>query len=313
MDVTYDLLLDPLYNPLFPSIGELTEYVTELYNESNNITFEWATNEVVINSLGYIRVGLVADVVRRYKIYKHPQDKVKQCRCFREYCEKILGKTEWYVNKIIDAAKTALALIKNGCPLEKLPTCEFQMRPLAKIFLQASKAWDKFWDVEQCDMSDDAEPPPNPNQILVDKWQQVIDSVPPHRITGNKIAEIVEDNPQPPAKRKIEVRTVTREQWERMAREAGMTPDDYLEAILKGEIQISSDTEKEPDPEQEQVWLEDVNNLVEEYDKGSSTKTTETDSPDNGERTVGDDVSCRYLSRRSSKTTARKLRHRRRT
>lgn len=290
MDVTNNLLPDPLYHPLFPSIDSLIEYAKELHYESNAITFEWATHEIRNHSLGYIRVGLVADVVRRYKIYQHPQDSSKQCRCFREYCEKILGKTEWYVNKIIDAAKAALALINSGYPLEKLPTCEYQARPLAKIFKEATKTWNNFWNVEQGNMPDNGEtPPPEPHQIVADKWQQVIDQIPPHRISGEKVAEILEDKPQPPAKQKVYMRTSTREKLERAAREAGMTPDDYLEALLDSNLDnnLESDAVEEPTAEQIETWSEDVKELVEQHEQ-SSAETIATNLPHDGERIVGD-------------------------
>ena len=290
MDVTNNLLPDPLSHPLFPSIDSLIEYAKELDYESNAITFEWATHEIRNHSLGYIRVGLVADVVRRYKIYQHPQDSSKQCRCFREYCEKILGKTEWYVNKIIDAAKAALALINSGCPLEKLPTCEYQARPLAKIFKEATKTWNNFWNVEQANMpDDDAISPVEPSQIVAEKWQQVIDQLPPHQISGEKVAEILEDKSKPLAKRKVYMRTSTREKLERAAREAGMTPDDYLDALLDSNLDnnLDADAVEEPTAEQIETWSDDVKELVEQHER-SSTGTITKNSPHDGERIIGD-------------------------
>ncbi|WP_226594896.1 hypothetical protein [Microseira wollei] len=40
--------------------------------------------------------------------------------------------------------------------------------------------------------------------MLVEKWEKVISNLPTHHITGNKIAALVEDNPQPPKKQKVD-------------------------------------------------------------------------------------------------------------
>jgi hypothetical protein len=42
-----------------------------------------------------------------------------------------------------------------------------------------------------------------PIQVLKNAWQKVIDSIPHHQITGNKVAEILDENPQSHRKYKL--------------------------------------------------------------------------------------------------------------
>jgi hypothetical protein len=39
--------------------------------------------------------------------------------------------------------------------------------------------------------------------VLKNAWQKVIDSIPHHQITGNKVAEILDENPQSHRKYKL--------------------------------------------------------------------------------------------------------------
>lgn len=170
LDITFDLLPDPLYHPLPPSIDDVLTYEKELEEEGNNISFKWADHEIKNHLLSYVRVGLVAYRVKLYRLYRHSQQKFKT---FQEYCEKGLGKSSWVVNKLIKAANVTLELAKAG--FTQLPQCEAQARPLTKFT----------------------------GDTLTQKWQEVIDSTPPHRITATHVSAIVDDEPQNPKQGKV--------------------------------------------------------------------------------------------------------------
>jgi len=143
-----------------------------------------------------VRVGLVADCVRQYKLYEKFEDAKRNCQTFAESCRKIIGKSEWYVNKIIAAAKICLKLIKLGFQEPQLPDCEYQARPLVRAYQKADQVYQVARKKYGTAIDDGAVPegveiPPTPDEVLVKNWNKVISSLPTHHITGNKIAEIL--------------------------------------------------------------------------------------------------------------------------
>lgn len=297
--------------------NNLMNFICDTYNANSLIDIYDATVLIKEHIMGYIKAGVLADRVRKFRLYENFTTGFEKCASFSAYCRRYLGKSEWYVNKIINAAKVALKLITMGFPVTQLPDNECQARPLVKVYQKAVEETLKFKQSFKDFLTPEGkiEPPPNPDELLKNKWQKVLTTVPPGHVTGDKISEIVEDNPQPPAKQKVHVRSATREKWERLAREAGMTPDDYLEALLNKTLDNNTSAEvQEPTAEQEQAWLEDVSNLVEEHDsrERSSTATVETNSPDDGERIVNNDDGNRNFSRNVSKTNKPTARRRRR-
>jgi hypothetical protein len=235
-----------------PSIDSLLEYADTLYLHYDRVDPEWATEEIRSYLLSYVRVGLVADCVRQYRLYEKFEDASRICQTFAEYCQKIIGKSEWYVNKIIDAAKICLKLIKLGFQSPQVPVCEYQDRPLVRVYQKAAIVYEaakkKYGTaIDDGYVPEGIEVPPTPDEVLVKSWNKVISNLPTHHITGNKIAEIVEENPDPPKKQKVYIRTSQGEKWERAALEAGMTPDDYLEALLDGKLDAETEVEAQPD------------------------------------------------------------------
>ena len=233
MDITCDLLPDPRYHPLPPSVDDLLTFAEELDYEGRSITFEWAHNEIKNHLLSYVRVGLIAAKVKLYRTWRHASQKFKD---FKDYCEKGLGKSRWYVNRMIEAARVTLELMKAG--FTELPQHESQARHLVKF----------------------------QGEQLCEKWEEVLNSVPTHRITAAKIAEIVDDNP-PKTKQRVNVRTTTWEKLKRAALDAGMSPEDYLDNLLDGTLDNSDEdqpSEPLPDNAVAPITIEQINRWVED-------------------------------------------------
>ena len=114
-DITEQILAettpDPLYHPLPPTvegtlseyrdnvaeeIAQLLSYEQDLVDNDTYLTIEWATNEMKEHQMSWVRMGLVADRVRRYRLYRpHFPD-------WKTYCQEVLGKQNWQINKIIN-------------------------------------------------------------------------------------------------------------------------------------------------------------------------------------------------------------------
>jgi len=252
MDITSDILPDSLYYPLPPSVSDVLTYASELEEEGNNINFKWADYEIKNHLLSYVKVGLVAQRVRFYRLWRHAQENFKN---FKEYCEKGLGKSYWVIKKIIEAARVTLELAQAG--FTQLPQYEAQARPLTKFT----------------------------GDTLIEKWQEVISSAPAHRITATYVSEIVDGEPQNPKKR-ISLNKDVYDELVEKARTAGKKPDELLRELLgnydptddydyepetQTEIVVEDEPEKTEEPEnpltQKELenWLLDMKNLLAEH------------------------------------------------
>jgi macrodomain Ter protein organizer (MatP/YcbG family) len=207
MDITFDLLPDPHYHPLPPSFEEIVSYISELDAEGNNITFEWADNEIKNHLMSFVRVGIVAYKVKLYRLYR------EKFKTFQDYCERGLGKTSWAINRIIEAAKITLRLAKAG--FKQLPQNEAQARPLTKF----------------------------DEETVIQKWQEVLNSAPVHRITATHIENVVDgekDNP----KTRLTLNKSVYQKLKRKAKKFGKTIDELLDELL------GDDFEDEPQPDE---------------------------------------------------------------
>ena len=226
-----EYLIDGEY---FPEM-ELVEYDDNLDYEGNHITYEWATNEILGHQMNWVRVGLVADRVRRYRIYKH------KFPDWKTYCQKVLGKNNWQINKIIKAALAVMELIRHGFPI--LPTCISQAEKL----------------LDCCKKS---------GALLVDAWESVLEEVPlAHLMTANRIGEALGF----PVDYSNKIPKRYRQKIKELADRDGMTIDEKLEEW------IEADSEPEPEPEPEateeeelnvtdQLWYREMVELVREHD-----------------------------------------------
>jgi hypothetical protein len=200
-------LPNPRYYPIVPSVEDIVTYAEDLDYEGHTITFEWAHGEMKNELLSFVRLGLIAQKVKRYKIYTRAKERF---RTFREYCEKCLGKSVWHINRVIDAAKVTLALAQAGFTI--LPNCESQARPLVKFA----------------------------GEDLIEKWQQVIDNIPKHRITASSVAAIVGDSEQ---KKQIRVSGVLYSKLALKAALVGLSVEELLEQLVD-----SSNLEEDLEP-----------------------------------------------------------------
>ena len=197
---------DPLYNPLLPSVEELLVYDQELEDECPWITFEWATYEIKNHLLNWVRVGLVAEKMRYLKLWR------EKFTSFADYCQQALGKSHWQISRIIKAARVTILLARAG--FSTLPTCEAQASKLVKFL-------------------------PDP-QLLVEKWREVLRSVPKHLITANAIGEAFGEEPP---KEKISLSKQLKGKLKRKALELGVSVEELLEDFLGQQDQVEEEVE----------------------------------------------------------------------
>jgi len=191
--------------------------------------------------MGWVRMGLVADRVRRYRLYR------PHFPNWQTYCQEVLGKNNWQVNKIINCALAVMAIIDEGYDL--IPTCISQAERL----------------IACCKKS---------GQLLVEAWETVAQEVPKaYLLTANRISEAlgfrVDHGNQIPKRLRDRLRAV--------ADRDGMTIEEKMEEFLHldGEESTTNENEEElyeTDEEleelkaKERAWREDMNQLVQEHD-----------------------------------------------
>lgn len=119
--------VDPLYQ--IENISD-ADHVQNLIEEAarleSQIAGDFDLDELVgkieINTLGYVKNGLIAFKIKSLRLYK------QTCRTFKQFCEEHLRLSTWQVNRNIRAAKVVMELVAYG--FEVLPQCEAQCRAL---------------------------------------------------------------------------------------------------------------------------------------------------------------------------------------
>ena len=203
MDITPDFL-DNWCEPPESEYEPLLQFQSEIFDEVPHNDIGILTQRIKRSFLDYVRQGIMLDAVRRHRLYK------QKYKDFADYCNNALGRSYFYCQKIIQAAKICLDLIKSKFRI--LPTSVAQALPLLKF----AKV-DAYGNCE-----------------LGDKWQTVLDGFPAQLITAAKIQETLDENPEDRAKQ-VRVSGKAYELLKQKAAAAGMAVSKYLELLIGGE------------------------------------------------------------------------------
>ncbi|WP_373479045.1 hypothetical protein [Geminocystis sp.] len=218
----------------YKSILEECYYVNE---EGKYNQLEQITNSIKYNRISYIKLGIQLYQVKYYRLYKN------RYKSFKEYCEKAVHYQIWRANQVIDSASIAIKLIKAGFNI--IPQNEAQARLLIKLS----------------------------EEELVQKWQEVLDTYEPHKITANRI-EMIIFGEQNLKKGTLKLPIQVIREIEVKAIENGMTAGDLITKIIAGELIINSDGSTEtkfkerleilenPSTEMLNNWEKDLNKLA---------------------------------------------------
>ena len=121
---------------------DLVDYAQELTSMlDSGIRFDWFDEEIKANLNGWVKAGLVAAQVKIRSLWKNSEHGYKS---FADYCKRSLGKTSWYIDRLISGAEIVLQLANHG--FDVLPSCEAQARHLVKASNQAGVNVVDIWD-----------------------------------------------------------------------------------------------------------------------------------------------------------------------
>lgn len=194
---------DIYWEPPETEFQPLLDFESEILRDIPHNDVALLTQRIKRSFLDYVRQGIMMDAVRRYRLYK------RQYKDFAEYCKLGLGRSHFYCQRIIQAAKVCLELIKSS--FKVLPTSVAQALPLLK-FAKVDAAG---------------------NRQLEDKWQGVLDSFKPDLITAAKIQETLDENPEDRAKQ-VRIGGKAYQLLQQKAASAGMAISKYLEMLIGG-------------------------------------------------------------------------------
>jgi hypothetical protein len=202
---------------------------------------------IVTGSTGWLDVGAACFHLIRSNIWRL----AGTFKTFKQYAEKLLGKTQWWVYRHADAYQVCQILADEG--YDRLPTCEAQCRPLAK-FLDRKNVIFGHDEIGLCEA-----------------WQLAIDTYDSHQLTAAKIDAIV--NPEKePSREKLNLPKELLERIQQRARDEGKSVAEYLEEIFPENAEPESESESELEPEPEQVELLDELDLYFDDVRVSITK-----------------------------------------
>jgi hypothetical protein len=201
------------------------------------------TNSIKYARLSYIKLGVQLYQVKYYKLYQGVYN------TFKNYCEQAIKYQVWRANQVIESARVAIELIIAG--FKTIPVNETQARYL--INLNSEK--------------------------LTEKWQQVLNLYPPHKITAERIEKVViGERKKKIGTLKLPIKIL--EEIEYKALEYGITPKELIIRMIRGELFITeykarnrylesynNELEK-PSPEAIKTWEKDLEKLVYEKSKG---------------------------------------------
>ncbi len=204
MEITADFN-DIFWEPPDSEYQPILDFESEILGEVPHNDISILTQRIKRSFLDYVRQGVMLDAVRRNRLYK------RQYKDFADYCNNALGRSHFYCQKIIQAAKICLELIKSKFKI--LPTSVAQALPLLKF----------------------AKVDAGGNRELEDKWQGVLDGFPAQLITAAKIQETLDENPEDRAKQ-VRIGGKAYELLKQKAAAAGMATSKYLEMLIGGEL-----------------------------------------------------------------------------
>jgi len=183
--------------------------------------------DIKSNALSFVRTGLICYKVKFLRLYQ------KSYSSFKDFCEKAIGVTSWQVNRNIESSRVVMELIQNGFTI--LPNCEAQARPLTK-----------FHGYELCE-----------------KWQEVIDNLPPHKITSNSIMEVLGMESKITT---LRIPKILKAKLTAKANEFNLTIEEFLTLICEEDIELLiEDLYGDVDEERMKNWEKDLQNITREY------------------------------------------------
>ena len=173
--------------------------------------FDYAAQRLVLKLSSWVRAGVIAHVIKLKRLYQ--QENIKS---FKQFCQQVMGRSAASINRQIEAAYVVVALAQAG--YEHLPQNEYQARPLVQ-FAKVNSTPDGYYSCED-------------NDLLREKWGEVLEKYQPHELSAAKIAEVVDPEFVPLKKPGVRIGSNLQERLIRESSSEGLTPHQLIEQLL---------------------------------------------------------------------------------
>ena len=222
--------------------------ILEEFTESDDLTrddkygYDDALNQLKSHQFGWVKFAAWAFRFKTKRFYK------RHHKTWKQFCEKVLHRSFYYVDKLIKAARVMKDLLSAG--FDVLPQNEYQCRFLTK-----------FWGEE-----------------LIEQWSMIVDAVPPHMITGDLLRSQFSTREEKEEKW-VKVNSQVWEEFQAKARSQNLDPIEIMEDIIEdweGEEdeqmtdELNDDEDEEVTTQKLEAWMEDVQALIEEKDRADN-------------------------------------------
>jgi len=219
-----------------PAISNTFDYVYDLSEEiSGDYDFEYRLQQIEHEHLGYIRIG--SDYKKAQILNLHTK---KGYDRFKDFCPKFFGKSYSYIRKLQEASRVGCELIMAGFDI--LPQNASQAHELRHYTGVA----------------------------LIKKWDQIIKHLPPHQITQKSIKTLIGNDPSIRKTKdcRVSLTLNTHLLLEAFADEHDTSISRVIEALVRYTIEtLPKKKEKKISKKQMKIWEEDLQELVQFYQK----------------------------------------------
>ncbi len=226
-----------------------------------------AITDIKSDLIQWVKSGILLGEIK--KEFSHFILRNKLAKNWSDFCKKLLNRSHWYTDRLIEASQVVIILIKKGFKI--LPNCEAQARELVKF------------------LPDHENYLAHENELLekeiTAKWQEVIDISKQENkpITAGLILKVVDREKSEQSIANIRLPKHIKETLKDMALENGsLTINEFLEKLAI-DYKIAKEADQETlSQEKLEEWEKDLHSLLEEKEvKDKKYKGFATKSPGN--------------------------------
>jgi hypothetical protein len=223
------------------------------YIRSEGFNIITATADIKNDLMSWVKAGILLKEIKQE--FAHFILKNNLAKSWKEYCLKFFNLSTWQCQSLIDASKVVVALMKQGFT-NILPNCVAQAIEMIKLVPDYECGTD--YEIKEKE------------EELKTAWQEVINISKEEKkpITKNMVLKVVDPEKLENGGVMVKLPKQLKDKLQELALESNhLTIAEYLESLvisqqIVGEEIISNEETKERD----QLWEEDLQDLIKEHD-----------------------------------------------
>ncbi len=227
------------------------------YIRSDNFDIFQTIADIKSDLTQWVKSGLLLGEIK--KEFCHFILNNKLAKNWPDFCKKLFNQSHWYTDKLIDASKIVIVLIKKGFTV--LPNCEAQARELVRFL--PDYEYDRDYEIKELEAE------------LVTKWQAVIDTAKKENkaITAGMVLKVVDPEKHEQKGLTIRLPKHIKKGLQDLANGNGnLTIAEYLEYLVLSQ-KVEEQKSDIPVENKDQVWEENLKELVKEHEEKNESQS----------------------------------------